>query len=155
MGALFDMTETKILALVKEIALDIKDIPDILQTTGVTWEQYDAIKETDYFKRMLEEAISAWNSALNAQERLKLKAATALEDFVPELYGRLHDRAEPLNHKVEGAKLLARIAGVDAPNNGAGVVGERFTVTINMGTATPVQITKDVTPQGNLELGAA
>jgi hypothetical protein len=143
MGSLLDMNETKLLSLVREIALDIQEIPDILAQQGITWAQYEELQQTDRFKMLLEDAVVAWRSALNAQERLKLKAATILEDFVPELHGRLHDRGESLNHKIEGAKLLARIAGVDSTGGASGVAGEKFTVTINIGNKAPIKIVNE------------
>ena len=142
MDGLVNVTERKLLALVRELAIGIQPIEDILKLIEMTPEQYELVRNTDRFKTLYEDAVVAWGAATNAQERLKLKSAVALEDFVTELYGRLHDRAEPLNHKVEGAKLLARIAGVGVGPTQNETSGEKFTVTINLGADQSIKFEK-------------
>jgi hypothetical protein len=92
--------------------------------------------------------VEAWGAALNTSERLKLKAAAMLEEWLPELNNRLHDGQEALPAKIEGAKMLTRIAGIGVPGVAEGGAGERFTVTINLGnSAAPIEISKQIAPK--------
>ncbi|MGZ5095546.1 MAG: hypothetical protein ACXWCH_30895 [Burkholderiales bacterium] len=84
---------------------------------------------------------------MNTPERVKVKAAAMLEEWLPELNNRLHDGDESLTAKIEGGKMLTKLAGMDGRADVA-VGGERFTFTINLGAAAaPITIEKDVTPK--------
>ena len=50
-------------------------------------------------------------------------------------FARAHDNKEVLSSKIEILKTVAKFAGIDKLN-GAEVVGEKFTVTINLGGET-------------------
>jgi hypothetical protein len=141
------ITEERMRVLAREIAMDIYTVEEILQFTGTTSPEFERIKETPFFNRLLSSELEAWNGALNANERVKVKAAAAVEHFLPELHTRVLDPQENLNAKVEAAKFVAKLAGMgmDRVNvNDAG--GDRFSVTINMGTDKQVKIAKDITP---------
>src|SRR3954471_15324696 len=142
------ITEERMRVLAREIAMDIYTLEEIIHFTGTTIEEMERIKATPFFERLLASELEAWNGALNANERVKVKAAAAVEHFLPELHTRVLDPQENLNAKVEAAKFVAKLAGMgmDRVNvNDAG--GDRFSVTINMGTDKQVKIAKDITPR--------
>jgi hypothetical protein len=136
------ITEVTLLKLAREIAVDIQPLETILEVHQIPFETWLEIKQSGRFLQLLNEAAEAWNTALNAQERVKLKAAAMLEEWLPELNNRMHDRNESLPAKIEGAKLVAKIAGVGERAAIEGSVGERFSVTINLGSDTQLKFDK-------------
>lgn len=118
--------------LAREIAMDIQPLETILKQYSITPEGWDILKSNGKFQNLLFSETEAWNGALNTHERVRLKAASMLEEWLPELNNRLHDADEALPAKIEGGKMLTRIAGIGV-GAGEGGGGERFTVTINLG----------------------
>jgi hypothetical protein len=98
--------EGRLIALARELALDILPLETILKNTDTTLEQFETIVKLPRFQQLLAEATSTWSSSLNAGERVKVKAMAQLEDWMPELHQRLYDPRENLTAKIEGAKLL-------------------------------------------------
>lgn len=145
-----DTLELELVQLAREIAMDIRDIETVLKDHGIPPERFEKLKSMPRFRALVESEMVAWNGSLNTQERVKLKAASMLEEYLPELNSRLHDPKETLTAKLEGAKLVSRLAG--AGLNGFGVEstgGERFSLTINF-SGSKLEISKEVTHQGNL-----
>jgi hypothetical protein len=119
--------------LARELAMDIQPLETILKLYSIDDEAWEKLKLNGKFQNLLFSEAEAWNGALNTHERVKLKAASMLEEFLPELNNRLHDQDEALPAKIEGAKMVARIAGMGERSDVGGSGGERFTVTINLG----------------------
>lgn len=138
--------------LAREIAMDIQPIEAILKHYEIDQKRWDELLRNSRFKALLASESEAWNAALNTHERVKLKAAAMLEEWLPELNNRLHDRQENLPAKIEGGKILKSIAGFDGRQADVGLGGEKFTVTINLGAATaPIEISKEITPPKVIE----
>lgn len=138
--------------LAREIAMDIYPIETILKQYSITPEKWEQLRENGRFKLLLESESAAWNTALNTHERVKLKAAAMMEEWLPELNNRIHDRDENLPAKIEAGKMISRIAGMGMPGQVEGAQPERFTVTINLGPqVAPLTIEKDVTPIKTIE----
>ena len=138
MGAVTTMSpslsDDLLLRLAREIAMDIHPLHTILETTKTTFEQWETIKENPRFQALLASETEAWNTALNTHERVKIKAAAMMEEWLPELFSRLHDNGEALPAKIEGGKLLAKIAEIGNTSvANPGAAGERFSVTIHLG----------------------
>lgn len=114
--------------------MEIQDVDKILEVHKVSAEEFERIRRTPRFLQYLDGAIQEWNSALNTHERVKIKAAYLLEEWLAELNARLHDKAESLAAKIEGGKFAARLAGMGlAGANVEGAAGEHISVTINLG----------------------
>ena len=82
-----------------------------------------------------------------------MRSAAALEQSLPALHSRMVDTNETLPAVVETAKLFAKLAGVGEEKQ-AQVSGERFTISINIGTKKieqEVSPTIDVAPTPALE----
>lgn len=139
--------EVTLVKLAREIAADLHPIDDILSRHSITMDVWERIKLNPRFQHILEQEQMAWESALNTHERSRLKAASAIEEWLPEAYAKMHDPLEPLNAKTEVAKLVASIAGMGRTGVNAADPGSKFTVTINIGQADPIKIEKDVTPK--------
>lgn len=134
--------------LARELAIEQKPLPDVLRQLNLTEEDWEDIKENERFNSLLASEVEAWHSALNTHERVKLKAATMMEEWLPESYARLHDSKETLSAKTELAKLVARLAGMGLTNASIeGGSAEKFSVTINLGGDNNIRLEKDITPR--------
>lgn len=145
--------DTRILRLVRDIAVNLHDIETILKHHQITPETWANIQSNPVFVRLLETETAAWNSAANTHERTRLKAAALVEEWLCEANARLHDKEESLSAKVELGKLLTKIAEIGVVTAGASAAGERFSVVINLGADQRLQFDKqlpqkviDVTP---------
>lgn len=147
-----DLTLVK---LAREVAMNIQSIETILEANQIDIETWEDIKVLPKFNQLLESETSAWNSAINTHERVKLKSAAVIEDWLPEAYARMHDQSENLNAKTELGKLVARLAGMGLTNtNITDGSGERFSVTINLGNDAQLKFEKEMpmkTIDGSLE----
>jgi hypothetical protein len=141
-----NLSELTILKLARQIALNIQPLETILKTYEVSGDEWETIRNHPLFQRVLQQQTEAWEAAENTHERVKLKAASMVEEYLPELYRKLHDPNESLNSKIEGAKLARDLAGMGKNSVDAAGVGEKFTVTINLGSS-DLKIEKDITPK--------
>jgi len=141
-----EITELKLLQLAREIAMDIRPLDEILNTHNLSKDQFEQITSLPRFQLYLESEASAWHGSLNTHERVKLKAAAMLEEWLPELNVRMHDRAESLNAKIEAGKLARDLAGFAKNGVGAESLGEKFSVTINLGQDAQLKFEKQLPP---------
>ena len=135
----------KLVSVAREIAFNMKSVEDILAEYQISVEEWDAIQNDPEFARILQNEITAWGSAQNTGERTRLKAAALMELWLEEAAARLYDQKEGLAAKVELAKLIERMGGISAANNGDGA-GNGFRITINIGD-NKLSFEKDVTPK--------
>lgn len=137
--------EAKLVKLARQIAMGIKELPDILYDNDLTLREFDEIRALPLFGRTLESEVKAWAGADNTHARLKLKSAAMLEEYLPELYARLNDRTEPLMAKMKAVELVSKIAGFgDRDVAPAGNPGDKVHVTINLGADTRVEYVKQL-----------
>ena len=141
------VTDLSLLKLAREIAQDIHPLEDILTHHSIDDDKWLEIQRNPRFRAYLESETADWNAALNTQERVRIKAAAAVEEWLPELYTRIHDNGENLSAKVEAGKLLLDLAGFTKNGVGMESAGERFSVTINLGTDSQLKFEKEVTPR--------
>jgi len=139
--------------LAREIAMDIQPLQNILQQYAISDETWSQLQSNTRFQMLLSSEIEAWQTALNTHERVKMKSAAMLEEWLPNLNMRMHDHEEALPAVIEAGKMLARIANLGVPGDvTAGNIGERFVINISMGPAAqPLEFSKDVTPQVTIE----
>jgi hypothetical protein len=141
------VTDLSLLKLAREIAQDIHELDDILAHHNINQANWEQLQQNPRFISYLESETASWNAALNTQERVRIKAAAAVEEWLPELYARVHDAGENLSAKVEAGKLLRDLAGFSKGGVGMEATGERFSVTINLGTDNQLRFEKEVTPK--------
>lgn len=134
------------LKLAREIAMNIHPLEAILDQHNIGSEQWETISKSAAFLAILRSEVEAWQSASNTHERVKFKAASLIEEFLPELYSRMHDPRENLTAKIEAAKLARDLAGMSKNGVDTSVAGEKFSVTINLGADQTLRIEKDVPP---------
>lgn len=128
--------------------MDVHPLETILKQYSITDERWEELQRNAKFQGLLSSEVEAWNTALNTSERVKLKAAAMLEEWLPELNNRLHDIEEALPAKIEGGKMLTKLAGMDGRPGDGGGGGERFSVVINLGNVAPaIEISKEIQPK--------
>jgi hypothetical protein len=135
--------EIKLVKLARQIAMGIKDLPGVLFDNDLTLREWDDIKMLPAFQRLLEGEVTSWEGALNTPDRVRIKAASMLEEYLPEMYARLNDRTEPLMAKMKAVELISKIAGfgqTDIPQ--AGSPGDKVQVIINLGSDTRLNYEK-------------
>jgi hypothetical protein len=131
-------------ALAREVAVGIHDLSAVLKRFNLTVAQYEEhFLNNPTFKQVVEREHQLWESALNTPERVKIEAAAMFEQLLPTLNTRLNSNAEPLNHVVEGGKLIAKAAGI-GEGRGGGDPAEKYVINIRIGEKS-MEI-KDVTP---------
>ena len=131
--------------LAREIAINLNDIETILEHYSVSDEAWQKIQKSERFQSVLREAVAAWHTAENTQERVKIKSAAMVEEWLPEGNRLAHDASQPLSGKVELMKLIKSLSTLGAPEGVGG--GEKFSVTINLGGDAKLRFEKDVTPR--------
>ena len=137
--------------LAREIAMDIQPLAIILKQYSISDQTWEELQRSSRFQALLGSEVEAWQTALNTHERVKMKSAAMLEEWLPELNVRLNDHNEALPAVIEAGKMLARIAGLGMPGDvTAGGMGERFVINISMGERVEA-FTKDVTSQVTIE----
>lgn len=125
-------TIQRVAALVRDLAMNMYDLPYILAKHNLTAEQHAYLEKNEFFKRAVEMAVLEWNSPHSTQKRLAMEAAIALEDALPTMAARLSKPTEQLAGVVALASLFTKIAGI-GENTPTQNIGEKFKITINLG----------------------
>lgn len=130
-----DFTIHQIAALVRDVAVQLEDMPVILKKHGLSRQQYDSLAGNQFFQNVLQEAVKNWHSPQSTKERVALGALLALEDALPRIAARMTAGREDLADVVETAKLFADLAGI-GPKAAQQVqpTGEKFSININLGS---------------------
>jgi hypothetical protein len=126
--------EVKLVKLARQIAMGLSDLPDILFANDLTQREFAEIQKLPHFQRVLESELKAWARVDNAEDRVRVKSASMIEEYLPEVYKLLNDRDEPLMGKVKALELVAkwaRIGQAEAPTLGS--PGDKVQVIINLG----------------------
>lgn len=141
-----NMDTAKLAKLARELVMNIREKAVILKEYGLTDDQFNAhIERNPFYQRVFENYTIEWNGALSTHQRLRVQAATALEESLLGIAVRMNAKDEALPAVVETAKLFAKIAEVGEPARTQGH-GEKFSITINLGEDTKLKFEKDVTP---------
>lgn len=138
--------EIDIVKLAREIAMDLKPLKDILEHHKVDQPTFERMKRHPYFTRVLASEVEAWQSATNTGERVRLKSAAMMEEFLPDLYRRMIAPKEDLMKVVKGAELVSKLANLGETGKEQNP-GDKVVISINMGAAGTLQVAKQVTPQ--------
>lgn len=139
------LNDNIMLRLAREIAMDMRPIDEILKVNEVPADQWAEISRSVTFQGYLRRFVEEWHSATNTRERVVLKSLAFVEESLPEFYARAHDPKESLNYKVEVLKTVARLADLGNGTRAAqgGGTGEKFSVTINLGSDKSLKIEHD------------
>lgn len=137
----------KLAKLAREVAWNMRELPDILKQFNLSPEEYARIVEIPFYKKALETLTIEWESAGSTEDRIKLQALMGTEDALPLVIARIQNPDETLNSAIEGIKMLTSIAGVNKEKAG-GNAAEKFVININLGEDHKLTFEKDITPKG-------
>lgn len=132
--------ENRLRSLAREIAMDILELDDILRHHGVSTAEWARIERNKQFQAMYHSEVVVWNSALNTEERTKLKAQALLEMALLPAQAMINDKNEPASARVEMVKTIAKISGITEKVQAQGVPGERFVINIDMGAGKKLSV---------------
>lgn len=139
------ISNVKLAQLAREVAVERRNLKDILADFGLTEEDFVKVQTWPYFTSAVEAARLEWNGPNNTVQRAQLGAATAVEDAIPMVAGRMHSDKEPLAAVVEAGKWLSKVAGIGESKQD-GNSAEKFSITINLGDDKKLKFEKDITP---------
>jgi len=118
--------------LAREIAINQREVEDILSEFKISMATYEKLKENERFAKLVDAMRVEWNSAVNTPERVRVEAAYLIEEIMPKIYGRMTDTNEPLHHVVAAGQWLSKVAGLEKPTS-QDDKSDRFQITINLG----------------------
>jgi hypothetical protein len=133
---MFNLTaddEQRLRALAAGLAKDMEDTDKLLERLGFTREDYNELAETRAFKTVLNQALSEWEGASNTHKRIRLKAATNIEQALPHFFHAMTDDKEPLSSRVKAFEVVARVGNLGNPDVIPPGGGQFFKLEINLG----------------------
>lgn len=129
--------EARLIRLARELAMEMRATDAILADYGVGTHEWESLSRSPRFQSLLVTEMAQWNAAQSTHDRVRLKSAVLVEEYLVEANRRLHDINETLSSKVELFKTLARIANLGT-GDGEGGSGGGFRVVINIAGAPTV-----------------
>lgn len=118
--------------LAMELAIEISELPDILQRYGLTKEELKDKLNNSNFRQAVKTARITWKSDLSVKERIRIKSMVLVEDSLLELYSIFHDKNHNLTGRMDAFKSLSKVATVDTPDKDGTAAGERVHISINI-----------------------
>ena len=144
--ATLGLDEYSLVKLARSIAQNIYPLPKILEDAKISDEDFQQyVKTNPFFQQAFRAYLMEWESAGSSDKRIQIKAASALEDSLPHLNARMNDKAEALPAVIDTARLFAKIAGVEGTGQKQ-TVGEKVTITIDLGEGRNLKFEKEATP---------
>ena len=128
--------------LASEIASDLMELPDILERHRITQEHLGMLTQQTEFNQMLEEFTRDWKSPMNVKERIRLKAALAIEDGLIDMYQIFRNTDLAPAARLDAYKQLVTLSDTAPRRENEVGGGSGFSIVINVGRDGE----KDVTP---------
>ena len=119
--------------LAREMAMNHYEVEELMVRHGLTPEQFRNITSSKRFARLLQSEMEAWNAAGNTMSRVRFKALSVIEEFMPDAYELLLSKDETLNSKARLLDSLVEIAGAKAQEDQGGASVESLSININIG----------------------
>jgi hypothetical protein len=107
------LPKDKLTYLVRELAHGIRSRADILDTLGVTLEQFADLAVTPEFQTLLLDEKRKWLETANAKPRVRTKTTALLETIIETVSGDIIDPTLPLGPRTALLKVLANISGLE------------------------------------------
>lgn len=136
--------ERDIVKLAREIAMDLRPLDVILEMHQVKRDEFERLKVNPYFVRVLSAEKEAWEAATNTHQRVSLKSAAMVEEFLPVLWSRMVQPKEDLLKVVKGIEHISKLAGMGKEKEGTSDGADKVVITINMGADAKLQLTREV-----------
>lgn len=137
--------------LARDLAQDIFEPDQIRKSHNLNPEQFEQILEDPSFQKMLREMVLDWQSASGTAERVKVKAATAVEVALDSFFQDVTDRSIPLAQRTDALKALMKLGELGERDNVLGAaLGGGVSININLGLPGQGQPPKTVTVEGEI-----
>src|SRR5271165_422701 len=147
-----ELTINQLAAIAREIAINVREIPDILAKYDITAGQFSThVYPNGYFQQLLKSYAAEWESITSTNKRLAFQAGAALEETLPAIALRMGSTREDLADVIGAAKFFTQLAGAGAgPGGTPAESGQRFSIQINIGDRT-VSLEASPNAPGQLE----
>lgn len=127
--------QLNIAAIARELASDIFEPTQTAKRFNLSVPELDELTLTPEFQKIFKGMVMDWNAAANTPERIKVKAATAVEAALDIFFWDIKDRSNSLAQRVEAMKMLMKLGELGEKDAlGGGMLGG---VTINIGMGAP------------------
>lgn len=131
-----------------EIASGIASVPEICKRYAMSPQDFKRKLGDPMFRKAVREAKSLWNSDLNVQQRIRLKAAFLVEDSLLDIFAILKNEGGLAVNRLDAFKKLIEVADMTPKSKGEGTVNNGFKVNIILGDAPGERVTIDATAVG-------
>lgn len=128
-----DLNETQMAKLARELVMNIRNYKLVFADYGIDENDYCEIEKNEFYRRVKAQYVLDWNSAISTADRIKLQGAAGVEAVMPVVAKRALLATEPLTSVIEGAKFLAKVAGIGESKTDPKAASDRFVITINLG----------------------
>jgi hypothetical protein len=135
-----EVSKLTISHLARDVAQGLVPLNTILARAHLTADQFDQITSHPFFKNRLEEELEAWSG--DVRSRVQAKAATLIEESLDEIFLLVHDRTQPLNHKIDALKFAARLAAMEDGSKNADA-SDKVVININLGDNNKLSFEKE------------
>lgn len=145
-----DDLDTTMRVVARNLAMGIYELDDILKNCEVKRQDFERWKSNHRFIEYLKQETDAWNATNNTADRVRLKSAVIVEEFMLTAHAELNQKTTPLNQRVELLKQLAKMANIGEPKQATGGPNAGgFQLQINIGPGVvPVTVTSKVIDHG-------
>ena len=127
--------------LAQDVAKELVPVKQILESRGLTEEEYSRIKAIPEYKDILQEEKAKWLSPENTNERIKAKGRYVVEDGMLSMSAIMKDPNVNPMVRIKAYSEIIRVAGADnaavaksaAAGGGGGDAREGISISINIG----------------------
>lgn len=123
-------------SLIADLVANVRFQKDVLAQYNLTQEDLARKMLNPGFAAHYRATHAAWNSDMNAQERIRLKAAFLLEDSLPDMHKIIKNPQTPVNAKLGAIEQLTKISTVAVVPKEQQGGSETHKITINIGSDT-------------------
>jgi len=129
--------------LALELAMNIKNAQQICSEYDLPPNELRyRLNHDKQFRLQVAEYRQIWSHPTNAKERVQIKTATMVEDSLTDIWQILTNPDNNPAIRIDAHKHLSRLADVEPKKDGVDQ-GSRFSVTINLPGAEPMQVVAD------------
>lgn len=140
-------SDSMLIGVAREIVMEIHEPETIFKLYEITPADWEKIKNNQTFLRYVQTFQAEWHSAMNTEQRVRVKSAALCEQWLEEGNRQAWAQNQTLTSRVEVMKLISRWAGPGFSTTQVEGGAERITISINMGAEKPVKFVGDVTPK--------
>ncbi len=123
--------------LATELVAKLQRPEDIIARYGLSVQEFAKLAKNAVFQKMLRDAKITWESDMNAQERIRAKAAVIAEESLPVLHQIIHNRELPTPNRMDAIKHVNTLADALPRKEGEGSGSNKFTVNIDLSGKDP------------------